>query len=234
MVVRDERKDLDRLRNLSDGVFAIVLTLLTLNLQIPRLGEIRTNTELVNRLVHLSPTLLSYIVTFVVIGMYWMVHTRIIRRIVHPNRRLLSRNLVFLFWLSVVPFTTQLSTGTQDVPLAWALYAANLVMLGLSVVSVWQKAVLLGCVDSHVTPLYGRYIALRGWTVVVVFAASVPLAFVNVTASRLSPVAIPVLAYVVRRRYRPNLVREFARFKEADDDLLPSRRRNEPVPVEDD
>lgn len=211
---RDERKDLDRLRNLSDGVFAIVLTLLVLNLQIPKLWEVKTNGELVERLRHLFPVLLGYVVTFVAIGMYWMVHTRVVRRFITPSRRLMSRNLVFLFWLSVVPFTTMLSTGTQNVPLAWALYAVNMVMLGISVVALWRKAVDLKCVDEHVTPLYGHYIALRGWTVVVVFAASVPIAFVNVDVARCSPVFIPVLAYLVRLRHRPRLMEEFERIRE--------------------
>jgi uncharacterized membrane protein len=211
--LRDERKDLDRLRNLSDGVFAIVLTLLTLNLQVPKMWEIKTNAALVAALRHLFPTLLGYVVTFIAIGMYWMVHTRVVRRIVHPSRRLLSRNLVFLFWLSVVPFATMLSTGTQDVPLAWALYAVDMVMLGISVVALWRKAVDLKCVDEHVTPLYGRYIALRGWTVVLVFAASVPIAFVSVDAARCSPVFIPILAYLVRLRHRPALVAEFEQIR---------------------
>lgn len=106
-----------------------------------------------------------------------------------------------------------LSTGTQDVPLAWALYAVDMVMLGISVVALWRKAVELKCVDEHVTPLYGRYIAMRGWTVVVVFAVSVPIAFVSVDVARCSPILIPVLAYLVRLRHRPALVAEFEEIK---------------------
>jgi uncharacterized membrane protein len=211
--LRDERKDLDRLRNLSDGVFAIVLTLLALNLQITKLWEVKTNAELVERLRHLLPVLLGYVVTFVAIGMYWMVHTRIVRRFIMPSRRLMSRNLVFLFWLSLVPFTTTLNTGTQDVPLAWSLYAVNMMMAGVSVVALWRKAVDLGCVDAHVTPLYGRYIALRGWTVVIAFAASVPIAFLNLDLARCSPILIPLLAHLVRWHHRPRLLEEFEKIQ---------------------
>ncbi len=204
------------MRNLSDGVFAIVLTLLVLNLNIPGLADIDSNAELARELLHRTPILVGYLVSFVAVGMYWMVHTRIVRRIIHPSRKLLSRNLVFLFWLSLVPFTTTLSTGTQGVPLAWAIYSANMVMLGISVVAIWSKAVVMRCVDSHVTPLYGRYIALRGWTVVAVFATSVPLAFLNIRIAQASLLAIPLAAYFIRRHLRPHLVVEFAHLQETD------------------
>lgn len=215
--LRDERKDLDRLRNLSDGVFAIVFTLLVLNLQVPHMTELRTNTELARALLDLSNVLAGYVVSFLVIGVFWMVHLRIVRRIIHPNRRVLSANLVFLFWLSLLPFSTMLSTGAGRVSLAWGLYAANVALLGLSVVWIWRRAVTLGCVDEHVTPLYGKYIAIRSYSVSAIFFLSAIVAFLDLPLARWTLVILPIWMAVVRRHYRPRLHEEWAALRNPSD-----------------
>jgi uncharacterized membrane protein len=115
-----DRRELDRLNAFSDGVFAIAITLLVLNIEIPSVpGD-----ELVSALSDLWDDLLAYMIGFAVIGLFWFGHHRLFSRLVRSDGRLVLVNMLLLGLIALMPFTTGL-LGRYDEPIAVALYAAN-------------------------------------------------------------------------------------------------------------
>jgi TMEM175 potassium channel family protein len=115
-----DRRELDRLNAFSDGVFAIAITLLVLNIEIPSVpGD-----ELVSALSDLWDDLLAYMIGFAVIGLFWFGHHRLFSRLVRSDGRLVLVNMLLLGLIGLMPFTTGL-LGRYDEPIAVALYAAN-------------------------------------------------------------------------------------------------------------
>jgi uncharacterized membrane protein len=112
--------------NLSDGVFAIVLTLLVLNIGVPNIPENLVVTELSAALLSLRPKYLGYFLSFVVIGTFWLIHHSIFRSIGAYDRVLLLLNFLFLMFVAFVPFPTSLLGEYGDHRLPVAIYAGTL------------------------------------------------------------------------------------------------------------
>ena len=118
--MESERRELERVNAFSDGVFAIAITLLVLNIDIPSVpGD-----ELDEALKGLWDDLLAYMIGFAVIGLFWFGHHRLFSTLQRSNGHLVLANMVLLGLIGVMPFTTGL-LGRYDEPIAVALYAAN-------------------------------------------------------------------------------------------------------------
>jgi TMEM175 potassium channel family protein len=130
--------DRSRLEAFSDGVFAVAITLLVLNLTVAGPGH----GKLLHQLGSHWPSFAAYVISFFVIGIIWVNHHALVRTIVVVDRRLLFLNLVLLLWVVLIPFATGLvaeymsaylahnNPDGRDVRLAMALYSA--VFLGMS------------------------------------------------------------------------------------------------------
>ena len=103
-----ERRALDRLIFFSDGVFAIAITLLVLNVAIPVASQVSGSSDFVSLLLAALPRLFAYALSFFVIGAYWMAHQRTFHFIERYDRTLAWLNLVFLLFVALVPFPTGL------------------------------------------------------------------------------------------------------------------------------
>lgn len=126
---------IDRLLALTDGVVAIALTLLVLQLQVPARDTIdnaRSASELWKALGVDGGELTSYLVSFVVIAQFWLVHHRILRTMRGHSEGLAWRNFAFLLTLTLMPFTSELMGRYSDNPLAITLFGINLVAISLT------------------------------------------------------------------------------------------------------
>jgi uncharacterized membrane protein len=130
---QESMPDIDRLLALTDGVVAIALTLLVLQLQIP---QHLTNTDSAKELWHALDVdwgeLSSYLVAFFVIAQFWLVHHRVLRTMRGHSEGLAWRNFAFLLALTLMPFTSDLVGRYGGNPLAITLFGINLVALSLS------------------------------------------------------------------------------------------------------
>jgi uncharacterized membrane protein len=126
-----------RLHALTDGIFAIVMTLMVLELKLPALGA-QNNQELWNKLIAQKAVFASYFVSFAVLFIYWRAHNFVITILANNiDINLLTINGIFLFFVGLLPFTTQLAGTYNKIPLSVSLYALNFVVIGLTV--IWMR-----------------------------------------------------------------------------------------------
>ena len=126
-----ERRELDRVGAFSDGVFAIAITLLVLNIEVPNVP----GRDLGSAISDLSDDFVAYGIGFAVIGLFWYEHHKLFATLVRASGRLVLVNTAFLALIALMPFTTAV-LGRYDEPLAVALYAGNvgltLILAGLT------------------------------------------------------------------------------------------------------
>jgi len=124
----------NRLHALTDGVYAIAMTLLVLELHVP---DARTSAELVAGVIAIAPNLFSFALGFAVLGTYWVGSAVNLSHLARVNRAVLFLNVLQLFFISLLPFTTALLGRYPDEAVAVILYALHLEALGLAQYAHW-------------------------------------------------------------------------------------------------
>jgi len=145
---------LQRIEAVSDGVFAIALTFLALDIKVPSPGQIHTESELIRAFISLSPKLLTYFLSFITLGIYWLAQSTQFHYITASDRNLNWISLFFLLAVSIMPFTTAFLSGYIHFRFAVWLYWLNLSSLGLLLGINWhyaQKCHLLRMTDTENT-----------------------------------------------------------------------------------
>jgi uncharacterized membrane protein len=193
---------LERLLFFSDAVMAIAITLLAIDLRLPEEEHLTSNRDLLMQLVGLLPHIIAFVVSFTVIGIYWLAHHRMFRYIDGFDNTLLVLNLVFLFCVALLPFLTALVGHHGGLPLATALYASGLSAMGFASARLWVHAVNRRLVTPSVTPALASYMKWRGLLAPIVFLGSVPLAFVSPPAAQLSWLLLKPAQHILGRRMR--------------------------------
>jgi uncharacterized membrane protein len=129
-----------RLETLSDGVFAIVMTLLVLELKVPDLPRHASSGELGQALRHLLPLFFSFVVTFLISGVFWFLHQVSFHWIHRINRPLMFINLGFLMFVSLLPFSTGMLGHFIGSPVGQLFYFGNALALSLLLNVHWIYA----------------------------------------------------------------------------------------------
>ena len=127
---------LERLIFFSDAVFAIAITLLALEIRLPALPEVVSDAQLRDALLALAPKYLSYVISFMVIGIFWLGHHRTFHNVVRYDRRLLWLNLFLLLFIAFIPFPTAV-IGEYGNRTGTIFYAATMTMTGILQALVW-------------------------------------------------------------------------------------------------
>lgn len=131
--------ELERLVFFSDAVFAIAITLLAIELKVPEL-ELESSDALLRGVFSEWPRLLAFALSFWIIAVYWVAHHRYFRYILYFDDGLMWRNLVLLFTIALIPFTSSLLGEYGNLSAAVWLYAVNMIALGLSGAWMWRHA----------------------------------------------------------------------------------------------
>ncbi len=193
-----ERRELDRVGAFSDGVFAIAITLLVLNLEVPDVPA----GDLGDALRDLDSSITAYFIGFAVMGRFWYAHHRLFSAIVRTDARLIVVNLLLLSLIALMPFTTAL-LGSYDEPLVVAIYALN--VAAAAAASGWIEVVAYKGGLAPPGALGEESLAVRanGW-VVAIFLLSIPVAYlVGPSAGQLfwlSLLLVPRLAALLSGR----------------------------------
>jgi len=203
-VAHERDGGLERLVFFSDAVFAIAITLLVIDVRLPDIGERASNGALVDAIRSIGPRIAAYILSFAVIGLYWLAHWRRYHYIVRADQRLALLNLVLLGFVAFIPFPTSVMGDHGELPAALILYVATLTVAGLLGPATLVYASRAGLIAPGTSPEVVRYGIVRGLGVPIVMAASLTLLpFVSTSATELSWLAILLVQPVLTRRFRP-------------------------------
>jgi len=178
----------------SDAVFAIVITLLVLEIKPPHL-EHPGETELHHALIELIPKFTGFVVSFLIVGMMWIEHHRIFRYIGLYDGGLLWRNLLLLLCVSFVPFPTALFSEFYWSRTAFILYTASFAAVALTKLWVWHYAIGTGqLVGTNVSDTVKRRISRRSWAVPMACGVAILLSLFSVWIAPVAFVLIPLFA----------------------------------------
>ncbi|MGH7588800.1 MAG: TMEM175 family protein [Gemmatimonadota bacterium] len=182
-----------RVATLVDGVFAIVMTLLVLVIDPPRVPREELDDTLVREVLRLWPRIAAFAVSFIVLGIYWMGHHTQFRFLRRVDLGLLWINLLFLMAVCLVPFTTHLvgHYGSEGIGL-W-LYGGNFILISLLLLAHWRYAAWRGLLreeaDGDLVPLATRQILVGP----ALYLAAIAVSFLDPRLSLLVILAVPVL-----------------------------------------
>jgi uncharacterized membrane protein len=196
--------DRDRIVNLSDGVFAIAITLLVLDIQVPDIPEKVVSSQLPEALLSLWPKYLGYFLSFVGISAFWLIHHSIFRPIRSYDRTLLYLNFLFLMVVAFVPFPTALLGEYGDHQLPVAIYAATLAVGRLLLTAIhWYSTRNDRLLDEPQDPATVRFFLRWGLTIPAIFLLSIGVSFFSVGVAIWTWLIMLVVdAVVIRRRFR--------------------------------
>jgi uncharacterized membrane protein len=127
--------NLDRLAGISDGIFAVSMTLLILGLSVPAVTEGRTEGDLWQALLRLGPNVLVYTISFMTLGIFWVGQGTQLSLLSRSNRNYSWLQLVFLFGVTLVPFSTGLLARFPTLRVALVEYWLNIVLLGMTLLA---------------------------------------------------------------------------------------------------
>ena len=183
------QRELDRIAAFTDGVIAIAITLLVLNLDVPN-PDAPSGHHLADTLLDAWPDLFAYGLSFAVIGRYWVVHHRFFATLARYDARLVTLNLLFLAFLVLIPFATELLGEFSDEAPAVIAYAVVLAAVGLADWLVIRHSVRAGLVASHRRADAARFASRRALAMPGIMVLSIPVALVSPTAAAIMWVSI--------------------------------------------
>src|SRR6266508_2135266 len=157
-----------RLEAFSDGVIAILITIMVLELRVPHGADAAA-------LRPLLPVFLTYVLSFVFLGIYWNNHHHMFQAVDRINGRILWANLHLLFWLSLVPFVTGWMGENHFAPLPTAVYGVVLLLAGVAYTILQNAIIAHHGPRSRLAEAVGE--DTKGKLSVALYAAAIPLAF---------------------------------------------------------
>jgi uncharacterized membrane protein len=185
-----------RMEAFSDGVLAVIITIMVLEMKSP-LG---TGLAAMRPLV---PVFLSYVLSFIYIGIYWNNHHHLLHAIQHVNGATLWANLHLLFWLSLVPFTTSWMGENHFAAWPVALYGIVLLLAAVAYSILTGALITLHGRGSTLATSIGRDV--KGKISIIIYAAAIPLAFVRTWIAGMCYIVVAIMWLVPDRRIEKNL-----------------------------
>ena len=188
-----------RMEAFSDGVIAIIITIMVLELAIPHEATLAA-------LLPLVPVFLSYALSFVFLAIYWNNHHHLLQAIRHVDGRVLWANLHLLFWLSLVPFATGWMGENNFSAWPVALYGLVLLLAAMAYYILTRALIALHGRDSTLATAVGE--DFKGKISVVIYLAAIFLAFVSSWLAGTLYVLVAVMWLIPDRRIERTLRRE--------------------------
>lgn len=174
----------NRIEALSDGVFAIVMTLLILEIRVPNLPGNAANLVLLPELLKLWPKFFAYFVSFVSLGVFWVGHHRMYHAIRRVDSVILWLNVLFFMFVSMLPFSTSLLNAFRQSQVAPLFFGANLAVIGWVLWAQWLYAGLhRELLAAFVSDEYLRRVKFRTFMIPLMTTLTMLLCFWSVKIS---------------------------------------------------
>ena len=194
-------RSIERINALSDGLFAIAMTLIVLDVHVPPHLSILTETDLAHALGALAPQMVTYLMSFLTLGIFWVGQQAQLNQFKHADRDLTWIQLGFLAAVAVLPFTTHLLADFITFKVAMAVYWLNILALGALLYASWSYAESAGLVLDDTAPGLARAIRRRIVSAQTFYAVGALLCLVSSYLS-IGVIVMIQLYYAVAPRWR--------------------------------
>jgi uncharacterized membrane protein len=180
-----------RIEAFSDGVIAVIITIMVLELKAP-------HEPTPEALLELSPVFVSYVLSFINIGIYWNNHHHLFQAVKHINGKILWANLHLLFWLSLIPFMTGWMGENHFATWPVVLFGVNLLLAGAAYTILTIQILALHGKGSDIAKAIGS--DFKGKLSIAIYAAGIALAFFNPWISVALYFAVAMMWFIPDRR----------------------------------
>jgi uncharacterized membrane protein len=186
-----------RLESFSDGVLAIILTIMIFKIHAPHSNNVQS-------LLRMYPVFLSYMLSFINIGIYWNNHHHLLQATDKISGGIMWANLHLLFWLSLIPFVTGWVGENDFVPLAVAMYGGILFMAAIAYWILQHKIIRLNGQSSDLAKAIGRDV--KGKISPIFYLVAIPMAYYNMWISGALYVAVAGMWLIPDRKIEENVI----------------------------
>jgi uncharacterized membrane protein len=195
---------LERIVFFSDAVMAIAITLLAIEVKVPIVAAESARSELPKLLSEMAPDIMSFVISFAVVGVYWMSHHRYFGLVRRYDNRLILLNLLFLLFIASMPFAASLLGQYAYLSLSVVVYSADVSALGLSLGAIWWYASHdHRLVDENLDRHLIRRMNVRALAAPAIFLISIPFGLLNPLWGMIVWWASPLIVVVAVRLLAP-------------------------------
>lgn len=192
-----------RVETFSDGVLAIIITIMVLELKVPEVSEEITSRIFRQQLVELLSHFVPYAFSFMMIGIFWVNHHHMFHLLEKTDEPLLLWNLLFLFWMSLIPLSTALVSASPKLPDSIAFYGfvmlATTVSFAVMRSHTLRKSLMHKDADDEMTREV-KWVSVRGRNKTIIGAAAylcaLPLAYVSIYAAYVCFAIAPIIFFI--------------------------------------
>ena len=196
---------LERMILFSDAVFAIAITLLVIEIKVPEIEKAElTEGRLLNALAHLIPKFFGFGISFMFIGIYWTVHHRLFGFAVNYTPKLLRLNLLFLFAVALMPFSTAFYSEyiMKHVVTPVVFYTGNIILLGLFNFFMWKHiSNPKNNLSEGLSKADARYYSIRALVVPAIFTLFAFVYLISPLISSVLPVFVPLIMRLIKKQH---------------------------------
>ena len=191
----------DRIITFTDGVLAIVVTLLVLEIAVPELSPSEVETELPKRLLELLPDVWSYATSFIILGFFWISHDDLFHYIKRANRTLSWLTVFYLMFIAFIPFSTALIGEYRDQEVSIIIYGINIIIVLIFAYLQWEYATKEHrLVDIDLDPNFIAITSRRQFVGMILYVFGIVISFLNTQVSLALFILIP-LYYLIPKKY---------------------------------
>jgi uncharacterized membrane protein len=191
---------LEHVTSFADAIFAFSITFMAISINIPSLAENLTQAQVIHKLLQSIPEFVIYAISFFVIGVYWIAYHQIFNQIVSSDSVVTWLTLVFLFFITLIPFATNLQIGF-GYRILFILYALVLSIAGGLLTITWLHATKNKLIDKDMTQREMHSILLGAIIPTIVYFLSILVSFIDLKAAYYSWIVIIPAKVILRKKY---------------------------------
>jgi uncharacterized membrane protein len=191
---------LEHIISFADAIFAFSITFMAVTINIPNLAQNLNQAQVIDKLLDSIPEFEIYAISFFVIGVYWIAYHQIFNQIVNSDMTVTWLTLLFIFFITLIPFATNLQIGF-GYHILFVLFALVLAMAGTLLTITWLHATKNKLIDKHLTQREIHSILLEGIIPTVVYFLSILISFIDLQAAYYFWILIIPAKVILSKKY---------------------------------
>jgi uncharacterized membrane protein len=191
---------LEHITSFADAIFAFSITFMAISIDIPNLAQNLTQAQVIDKLLQSIPEFEIYAISFFVIGVYWIAYHQIFNQIVNSDMTVTWLTLIFLFFITLIPFATNMQIGF-GYPILFVLFALVLAMAGALLTITWLHATKNKLIDKDLTRIEIHTISLEAIVPTVVYFLSILVSFSDLQIAYYFWILIMPAKIILRKKY---------------------------------